>query len=178
MTFDEGPVVLGNGEGETIQGPAGGPLTFKVRGAQTDGALTAIENVVAPGDGPPLHTHEREGESWYVLEGSLRFKLGSEIRSAPAGSFVFVPAGTPHCFQNVGDTPARCSSCSPPPGWRRSSTGSQSFQPAASIRECSQRSGARSEWRSSAHRSPSRTRSSLSGDPRGGSSGRGPRRVG
>lgn len=107
MTFDEGPVVLGNGEGETIQGPAGGPLTFKVRGAQTGGTLTAFENVVAPGDGPPLHAHEREGESWYVLEGSLRFKLGSEIRSAPAGSFVFVPAGTPHCFQNVGDAPAR-----------------------------------------------------------------------
>ena len=107
MTFDEGPVVLGRDEGETIQGPAGGPLTFKVRGAQTGGALTALENVVAPGDGPPLHTHEREGESWYVLEGSLRFKLGSDIRSASAGAFVFVPAGTPHCFQNVGDTPAR-----------------------------------------------------------------------
>ena len=107
MTTGDTPVVLGEGEGETIQGPAGGPLTFKVRGAQTGGALTAIENVVAPGDGPPLHTHGREGESWYVLEGSLRFKLGNDIRSAPTGSFVFVPAGTPHCFQNIGDTPAR-----------------------------------------------------------------------
>lgn len=107
MTFDEEHVVLGDGEGTTIQGPAGGPLTFKVRGAQTGGALTAFENVVAPGDGPPLHSHAREGESWYVLEGSLRFKLGSEIRSAPAGSFVYVPPGAPHCFQNVGDAPAR-----------------------------------------------------------------------
>ncbi len=107
MTLDEGPVVLGDGEGRTIQGPAGGPLTFKVRGAQTGGALTAFENVIAPGDGPPLHTHERQGESWYVLEGSLRFKLGSTIHGAAPGSFVFAPAGLPHCFQNVGDTPAR-----------------------------------------------------------------------
>jgi quercetin dioxygenase-like cupin family protein len=107
MTDVEGAVVLSSGEGATIQGPAGGPLTFKVRGAQTAGSLTAFENVVAPGDGPPLHTHAREGESWYVLDGLLRFKLGGKIRSAPAGTFVFVPPGTPHCFQNVGDEPAR-----------------------------------------------------------------------
>jgi quercetin dioxygenase-like cupin family protein len=90
MPSDDGPVVLGEGEGTTIQGPAGGPLTFKVRGAQTGGALTAFENVIAPGDGPPLHAHEREGESWYVIEGNLRFKLDGEIREAPAGSFAYV----------------------------------------------------------------------------------------
>ena len=39
--------------------------------------------------------------------GELRFKLGDAMRSAPVGSFVFVPRGTVHCFQNVGDGPAR-----------------------------------------------------------------------
>jgi len=107
VSHEHGPVVLGKGEGTTIEGPAGGPLTFKVRGAQTDGTLTAFENVIAPGDGPPLHRHEREGESWYVIEGSLRFMLGSDIRRAPAGSFIYVPPRTPHCFQNIGDAPAR-----------------------------------------------------------------------
>ena len=108
MSSDErSSVVLGKGEGTTIQGPAGGPLTFKVRGAETGGALTAFENVIAPGDGPPLHAHDVEGESWYVIEGSLRFKLDGEIREAPAGSFVHVPPGVPHCFQNPGDVPAR-----------------------------------------------------------------------
>lgn len=101
------PVVRERGEGETIQGPAGGPLTYKARAAETAGGLTAFENVIAPGDGPPLHSHEIEGESWYILEGTLRFKLGSEIREAPEGSFVHVPAGTPHCFQNVAQQPAR-----------------------------------------------------------------------
>jgi quercetin dioxygenase-like cupin family protein len=101
------PVTVGPGEGATIQGPAGGPLTFKVRGEQTDGALTAFENVVAPGDGPPLHAHSNEDESWYVLEGRLRFRLADERRYAPQGSFVFVHRGVPHCFQNVGETPAR-----------------------------------------------------------------------
>ncbi|MDX6533604.1 MAG: hypothetical protein QOF68_1348 [Gaiellales bacterium] len=101
------PVHVLPGEGATIQGPAGGLLTFKVRGEQTNGALTAFENVIAPNDGPPLHTHAAEDESWYVIEGDLRFRLGKEIAEAPAGTFVFVPRGTPHAFENIGSGPAR-----------------------------------------------------------------------
>ncbi len=101
------PLAVGPGEGARVQGPAGGPLTFKARGEQTAGELTVLENIIAPGDGPPAHTHAAQDESWYVLEGSLRFKLGSELHSAPAGSFVFVPRGTVHAFQNVGEGPAR-----------------------------------------------------------------------
>ena len=101
------PIVRRAGDGVTVQGPAGGPLTFKLRGEESGGALTAIENVIAPADGPPLHVHEHEDESWYVIEGELRFRLGEEIAMAPEGSFVFVPRGTPHCFQNAGDVPAR-----------------------------------------------------------------------
>lgn len=112
-------VVVRPGEGETIEGPAGGPLTFKVRGHQTNGALTAFENVIAPGDGPPLHAHANEDEAWYVLEGDLRFRLGSEIAGAPAGSFVFVPRGTPHCFQNVSPEPARILVLFTPSGMER-----------------------------------------------------------
>jgi quercetin dioxygenase-like cupin family protein len=100
-------VVIAPGEGATIQGPVGGPLNFKVRSDQTNGSLTALENVIPPGEGPPLHTHENEDEFWYLIEGDLRFKLGSEVHTAPQGSFVFVPRGTPHNFQNVGDQPAR-----------------------------------------------------------------------
>jgi quercetin dioxygenase-like cupin family protein len=107
MTDRTEPVIVGPGEGALIEGPVGGPLTFKARGDQTNGALTAFENVIPPGQGPPLHQHAHEDELWYVLEGALRFKLGAEIHGAPAGSFVFVPRGTPHCFQNVGEGPAR-----------------------------------------------------------------------
>jgi quercetin dioxygenase-like cupin family protein len=113
------PFAVGPGEGLTIQGPAGGPLTFKARGEQTAGALTLFENVIAPGDGPPLHTHAGEDESWYVLEGELRFRLGDEVADAPSGSFVFVPRGTEHCFQNVGDAPARIIVLFTPSGMER-----------------------------------------------------------
>lgn len=110
---------VGPGEGLIIQGPAGGPLTFKARGNQTDAALTVFENVIAPGDGPPFHTHAGEDESWCVLDGELRFRLGDDVARAPAGSFVFVRRGTPHCFQNIGAQPARIIVIFTPSGMER-----------------------------------------------------------
>ncbi|HWI22798.1 MAG TPA: cupin domain-containing protein [Baekduia sp.] len=112
-------VVVAPGEGTTIEGPVGGPLTFKVRGEQTAGALTALENVIPPGQGPPLHVHADADEAWYVLEGRLRFKLDGEIRFAPAGSFVFVPRNTPHCFQNADEDTARILVMFTPAGMER-----------------------------------------------------------
>ena len=99
--------MVGPGEGQTVQGPAGGPLTFKVRGDRAGGGLTVIENVIAPGDGPPHHVHANEDEAWWIVEGELRFKLADDEHVAPAGAFVFVPRGVAHSFQNAGSTPAR-----------------------------------------------------------------------
>ncbi len=46
MTENPHSVCVLPGKGTTIQGPVGGPLTFKVRGEQTGGRLTALENVI------------------------------------------------------------------------------------------------------------------------------------
>ena len=105
--------------GRPSRGRPADALTFKARGEQTNGALTLFENVIAPGDGPPLHTHADEDESWYVLQGALRFRLGDDIADAPAGAFVFVPRGTPHCFQNAGAQPARIIVMFTPSGMER-----------------------------------------------------------
>ena len=100
-------LAVGPGEGETARSPIGGDVTFIARGEQTNGALTALDVGVPPGEGPALHLHTREEESIYVLEGDLRWKLGDELRVTPAGSFVFIPRDLAHCFQNVGETPGR-----------------------------------------------------------------------
>ena len=101
------PVFRRTGEGEPLENPVGGHVVFKVRGEQSDGGVTVFETVVAPGDGPPLHVHAGEEETLYVLEGEVRFRLGDEVHTGSAGSIAFVPRGTPHAFQNVGDAPAR-----------------------------------------------------------------------
>jgi quercetin dioxygenase-like cupin family protein len=101
------PVFQGPAEGGTVKNPVGGHVAFKLRGEQSGGRLTAFESVVAPGEGPPLHKHANEDETLYVIEGEMRFKLGDELQTGPVGSFVFIPRGTQHTFQNVGDKPAR-----------------------------------------------------------------------
>ncbi|MDX6637577.1 MAG: hypothetical protein QOJ01_1088 [Solirubrobacterales bacterium] len=95
------------GEGETVRSPIGGDVTFIARGEQTNGALTALEVGVPPGEGPPLHVHGREDECVYVLAGDLRFKVGGKVSATPAGSFVFIPRGVAHGFQNVGEEAGR-----------------------------------------------------------------------
>ena len=60
-----------------------------------------------PGKGPPLHRHAEEDEAYYVIAGDMRVRFGDDVVQAPTGSFVFIPAGTPHCFQNAGSEPAR-----------------------------------------------------------------------
>jgi mannose-6-phosphate isomerase-like protein (cupin superfamily) len=54
-----------------------------------------------------LHVHHEDDEAWYVLEGTLGFRVGDEIVLAPAGSGVLVPKGTPHSYWNAGEGEAR-----------------------------------------------------------------------
>jgi quercetin dioxygenase-like cupin family protein len=94
-------------EGEAVLNPLGGPLTIKARGSETGDALSAFVSTPAPGEGPPLHTHAREDELMYFLEGSFRTKLDGVVRDAPAGSMIFIPKGAPHAWQNIGTETGR-----------------------------------------------------------------------
>jgi mannose-6-phosphate isomerase-like protein (cupin superfamily) len=46
-----------------------------------------------------LHIHRSDDEAWHVLEGSLRFRFPDREVDAPAGTTVFVPAGSPHTYR-------------------------------------------------------------------------------
>ena len=50
------------------------------------------------GNGPPPHYHAWE-EAFYVLKGSVNFTCEGKPYNCPAGTFVYVPAGTVHGFQ-------------------------------------------------------------------------------
>ena len=54
-----------------------------------------------------LHVHHEDDEAWYVLEGTLGFQIGDDLVTAPAGSAVLVPKGTPHSYWNAGEVEAR-----------------------------------------------------------------------
>jgi mannose-6-phosphate isomerase-like protein (cupin superfamily) len=101
------PFVLHAGEGDALPGPAGGLATIKARAETTGGRFGAIENVIAPNQGPPLHRHLEQDEMFFVLDGAVRYVLGDETVDVQMGSFVYIPRGTPHCFVNSGPEPAR-----------------------------------------------------------------------
>ena len=81
---------------------------IKAGAADTGGAMTAMEGVLAPwASGPPLHVHNREDECMYVVEGQLLVQIGEELHTLGAGSFAWLPRGTPHTFANAGPSPVR-----------------------------------------------------------------------
>jgi mannose-6-phosphate isomerase-like protein (cupin superfamily) len=50
----------------------------------------------------PLHLHRNDDEAWYVLEGTLCVRVGTDMVEAKAGSAIFVPRGTAHTYWNLG----------------------------------------------------------------------------
>jgi mannose-6-phosphate isomerase-like protein (cupin superfamily) len=52
--------------------------------------------------GPGAHFHEENDEIFYVLEGTAFFLVGDEWVEAPEGTFLMIPSGTPHDFENRG----------------------------------------------------------------------------
>jgi hypothetical protein len=54
-----------------------------------------IEQITPPNSGPPVHRHNREEESFFIVEGSFLFLVGEEKIEARAGRLPLGPAGYP-----------------------------------------------------------------------------------
>jgi mannose-6-phosphate isomerase-like protein (cupin superfamily) len=114
------PFAVQSGEGTELETPpGGGVVTIKAATRETNGSLTVLEFLIDPKNGPALHTHLREDELWYVIEGDFRFKAGDAMLRASTGGMAFGPRGIPHCFQNIGDTPGRLLVITTPSGLER-----------------------------------------------------------
>ena len=60
--------------------------------------------IMEPGGGMPPHTNTVEHEQ-YVLRGRARIGIGDEVKEVSADDVVFIPAGTPHWYEALGDEP-------------------------------------------------------------------------
>ena len=77
---------------------------FKADGSETDDRYSVSEwwlEARHPGPGP--HSHEANAELFYVVEGTMSFLVGTNWIEAPRGSFLRIPAGTTHDFENRSD---------------------------------------------------------------------------
>ena len=110
-------IVLSPDEGEmVVMGGLGARLM--IESAQSGGGFALVEHPIGPRVlAAPLHTHEREDEYTYVLEGEVGVQVGEEVRVARPGDLVFKPRGVPHAFWNAGDEPARALEIISPAGF-------------------------------------------------------------
>lgn len=79
----------------------GETITFIETAAETGGAYTLIEVVLAPGGGVPMaHVHPNQSETFEVVDGQLAMKAGRDRLLARPGDVVTVAPGQVHKFWN------------------------------------------------------------------------------
>jgi mannose-6-phosphate isomerase-like protein (cupin superfamily) len=96
----EGVILLPRAEGRTYDC---GTITavFKADGAETDARYSVSEWWIEPGGAAvDPHAHEANDELFYVLEGTMTFRVGEREVDAEAGTFLRIPAGVVHGFRN------------------------------------------------------------------------------
>jgi mannose-6-phosphate isomerase-like protein (cupin superfamily) len=119
MSTSMKPFAVAADEGPVLETPMGDSVCVKTNTGNTSGSFTVLEFVISPKNGPALHTHVREDEVWYVLEGEFRFKAGDGMFWVSEGGMAFGPRGMPHTFQNVGESPGRLLVVTAPSGAER-----------------------------------------------------------
>ncbi|MER5596590.1 cupin domain-containing protein [Streptomyces sp. NPDC002265] len=71
------------------------------------GAVSASRLTLTTGaDGAPPHHHKRSHELFYVLDGSVLFRLGDTLTTVGKGGLVVIPPHLPHVFGAAEDTVA------------------------------------------------------------------------
>ncbi|HEY5770725.1 MAG TPA: cupin domain-containing protein [Terrimicrobium sp.] len=98
-------VILAPGEGRAYpMGRIG--AVFKADGPETQSHYSISEWWLEPNTkGPGPHAHP-EDDIFYVIEGTMSILVGKEWTHAAKGSFVLVPGGVIHDFENRGSTRA------------------------------------------------------------------------
>ena len=94
---------------ETIIVPPGGGRAYEIgamRGVfkvDEEGYCASEWSVEPGGSGPGPHRHEDNDELFVVTQGTMSFLTGDDWVEAPAGTFLRIPAGVTHDFENRGD---------------------------------------------------------------------------
>ena len=78
-------------------------MTMLASGEETGGRFVIFELSIKYNLEPPAHTHTREDEMIYMLEGNMTFTIGATEQIASAGSFVFLPRGIKHSWRVHGE---------------------------------------------------------------------------
>ncbi len=79
-------------------------MVFKAVAAATGNRLAVWEQLLPRHSSPPLHVHHRDDEAWYVLDGSVTFRVDETEMTVESGDFVWAPRGLAHSFRVESQT--------------------------------------------------------------------------
>lgn len=109
--------VRGLSEGQPIELP-GWSMRVKVAAADTLGRFTVLHAVMAPQlAGPPAHIHAEHDETFIVLAGRMRFRIGERHHTATPGEMVYASRLLAHGFANPHDEAAHYAVILTPSGY-------------------------------------------------------------
>jgi quercetin dioxygenase-like cupin family protein len=92
-----------------IENCIGEKLIFQELQKEPNGDRLLVENYVAPGSGPVMHTHWLQDEGLTVIEGIVGYQIkGGPKKYAGKGESVTFKRGTPHYFWNEGKDTLHC----------------------------------------------------------------------
>jgi len=101
------PHIVGPQDGKAVDLAVVG-VRFMAWAEETGGGFSLVEHPIPPGMlAAPLHRHNREDESSYVLEGRMGALLGDDVVYGEPGDFIFKPRDQWHTFWNAGESPCR-----------------------------------------------------------------------
>jgi quercetin dioxygenase-like cupin family protein len=75
------------------------PMIIHVHGRDTAGVVSAVESHDVEGGGPPPHIHQREDETFKIIEGEYQWTVGDQTFIAGKGTTIFAPRGVPHTYR-------------------------------------------------------------------------------
>lgn len=104
-SLPDGAIVLSPGAGRAYEMPAMRAI-FKADGDETGARYSVSEWWLKPHNtGPGAHSHADNDEIFLVLAGTAHFLLGDSWIEAGTGTFLRIPAGVTHDFENRTDKP-------------------------------------------------------------------------
>ena len=70
-------------------------------GSLTGGRFDFMVGSIGYLQGPPLHVHDDQDDTFFVLDGVLTVQVGDKLYELGPGDFASVPPGIPHTFDNT-----------------------------------------------------------------------------
>jgi quercetin dioxygenase-like cupin family protein len=70
-------------------------------GSLTGGRFDFMVGNIGYLQGPPLHVHDDQDDTFFVLDGVLTVQVGDKVFDLGPGDFASVPPGIPHTFDNT-----------------------------------------------------------------------------